>query len=403
MIEGVDGLHVRFSCGFILNDERLLGRSDAAQALYLYLEALALTNRREFLPPEYTVKVLARRRGRTVKATAKAMASLKEGARPLVRQLAAGDGNGRIRVIGARKKHGERFRWKDERDQAMAWNEAHCGDVDIDVSAFAPVKVAGRPRKGRAGDEEGQEMNAEGQKTCVSDTPGVPETPGNERGTGTDTGTRTDTDTPTDSEAAPPPRRSGAASGPSTSVDAKTSKPPSGVPPTHSGRVGGAPGAATGKGTKDPPKKPAKKGLAKAPPTGGPPGFTDFLDESGRWRSKEPKARLTECTAWVRALCKKSYDSGLLALGHVFDVSVAHRDAGLKEPWTALMNRFRKLKGPSDGGTRWAKLMLNGPPVPEGKRGRRPPIPLGEAAVAVLKKHGFPVPGAKAAKAKRGA
>jgi hypothetical protein len=109
--------HVRFATSFILNDPRIIGRSDAAIALYLHLEALAVELKHEFLPSEYDVREIAQARRRPPKRTAKALDGLMAGDRPLVGVLPGG----RLRIIGVRSKHGEKTKWHAERDEWALW------------------------------------------------------------------------------------------------------------------------------------------------------------------------------------------------------------------------------------------------------------------------------------------
>jgi len=137
--------HVRFATSFILTDPRVLGRSDAALALYLHIEALAVELKHEFLPAEYDVREISRARRRSPKRTQKALDELAEGHRPLVGVLP----DGRLRIIGVRSKHGEKIKWHPESDDWETWEAAHGRD-----KWFAPDWNGAAPKGGRC-DESG--------------------------------------------------------------------------------------------------------------------------------------------------------------------------------------------------------------------------------------------------------
>ena len=147
MAKGVRGLWARLGTIFILTDARFVGRSDAAQALFVWFLGRFLDYHGEFLPLEYSdPRTIAKLRGRTIRQTEKAIAELAAAApvRPLVNLV----GDNRIRVAGQREKHGDQIGWRDERPEAEAWNAEH-PDAPIDVQAFAEHVPVGRPRKDR--------------------------------------------------------------------------------------------------------------------------------------------------------------------------------------------------------------------------------------------------------------
>lgn len=102
---------VRFRVTFLLNDPRYVMLSDGAQGLYIYLEACAISERREILPLEISdPDSLSFARHRPLPVTEKSLAELKSGKRPLVEQTE----DGRLRIVGVRKAHGLRFGWHEE-------------------------------------------------------------------------------------------------------------------------------------------------------------------------------------------------------------------------------------------------------------------------------------------------
>jgi hypothetical protein len=139
------GPFVRFEVDFLLNDARYMRLSDGAQATYLYLQACALRCRSEFLPPEYDIAEIAMARRREEHQIAAALDELTSGPRALIGVLP----DGRYRVVGVRDQHGDRFRWRDERDDAVVWNEEHADD-NVDVESFAETEIAGRGGKRQA-------------------------------------------------------------------------------------------------------------------------------------------------------------------------------------------------------------------------------------------------------------
>lgn len=102
-------LHVRFEVAFILHDPRMTRLSDGGMALYLRLEALAASERREILPLDYDVQELAWRFRREPAEIEASLAELGEGRRPLVVRVS----DGRIRIVGLQAKHPQ-IRWKPD-------------------------------------------------------------------------------------------------------------------------------------------------------------------------------------------------------------------------------------------------------------------------------------------------
>jgi len=112
-VRQMNGLYLRFECEFMLDDIRMVRLSGEAFRFYVLLSAQALRLRREILPQEYDVQELAYRFRRTteeIEGWLDELAAGAEGRDPLVYRLP----DGRIRVLGIQKKHGEQIKWKDD-------------------------------------------------------------------------------------------------------------------------------------------------------------------------------------------------------------------------------------------------------------------------------------------------